>query len=76
MRQVYRGVEIAPNFISINGTGRALRKSRGHNLHLAGYGDLGWHPSVKSAKQHIDMLCDRGNDKVRAALAKATGAQS
>jgi hypothetical protein len=55
---VYRGVEIFRNFTSTNGTGRRLRKQRGWNLNLDGYGSLGWCSSMADARSHIDYLHD------------------
>lgn len=71
----YRGAQVTQNWKSINGTGATLRKPRGWNLFVPGYGSLGWYHSLADARAFIDMYWANGRNTLRDALAKAEGAQ-
>jgi hypothetical protein len=72
LHETYRGVEIFRNFTSIHGTGRRLKAQRGWQLHLSGYGRLGWQPSLADAKRLIDGLHEEAAPAVARALKLAT----
>lgn len=68
--QTYNGFQIAPNFTSINGTGKRLKSQRGWIVYLPGFGEIGWRPSLREARDSVDFLREMGSPQVMRAIAR------